>query len=111
MSETLSRKRYISECLACGDLYQAHRRHSITCSSACRVWLHRHPERRRILEEACRTLEIPVSLALQVKAIERLLPDLKPRLASGELSIEEAQAAAVEAYWSALLDTPTDRMG
>jgi hypothetical protein len=42
-------KRYIIACACCGKRHEVNRSDAVACSTRCRVWLHRHPERLRRL--------------------------------------------------------------
>lgn len=92
--ETLSPKRYrvrVFECAACGKLADTTRAHAITCSTACRVALHRHPERFEALKEVCAALKVRPAMVLEANAIKALRPDLVDKIVQGAIEIEDTR--------------------
>ena len=75
-------KRYILHCAVCDRLYDATRKDALTCSSRCRVQLHRRPpENFKRLSDMCRRVgEITPFMMLQLKALHTLRPDLRSRI-------------------------------
>jgi hypothetical protein len=96
-------KRYIFACAACGGLAPSNRRDSITCSGACRVYLHRHPEVLAHLRAIATRFETSVATVLRARAIGLLRPDLSEQVSAGTVTIETAQPAVWTAYWDGLL--------
>lgn len=83
---TDSQKCYIHFCLVCNLMFDTVRKHTITCSGACRVRLHRDPvlrEYRDRLDTLCRGMGITVADVLRAKATVELLgrerADAEPR--------------------------------
>ena len=84
---TLARKRYMQRsrekaqarrvfvCAACDLLTDSTRAHAITCSTACRVRLHRNPALLAARNVACEQLQVSVSSVLEAGAVWRLLPE------------------------------------
>ena len=99
---TVPRKRCTAErvfvCLGCDRLTSSSRAHAITCSPACRVRLHRHPEPLRQLEGICAQMDTPVPRVLDARAVMRLRPDLEPRIMAGELTLADAQPEVWQAF-------------
>jgi hypothetical protein len=103
---THSSKCYTFICVVCRGLSQSSRRHTITCSGACRVRLHREPaitahvaQLRRIAESTGTTLPN----VLQAHAVKTLRPDLFAELGAGTLSLDDAQPAIGRAFVDQLL--------
>src|SRR5262245_20342118 len=88
-------KCYILPCLRCGRLREVTRRDAISCSSACRVWLHRHPwvlkEHRRLAREA----GVSLFTFLKARAVLHYARNLAERLGAGELGLDEALALMI----------------
>ena len=84
-------KCYIIACVVCGKLFDATGRNATTCSSACRVWLKRHPEYSQFLRETCRKLEIAPFDMLRAEAARFLRPYLDSQIVSGELTWKDFQ--------------------
>lgn len=79
-------------CLACDLLADSMRSDALTCSPRCRVWLHRHPERLERLQALCAPMRLAPAMVQESLAIERLRPDLRARIAAGELSHDDVRA-------------------
>ena len=92
-------------CATCGRLAATRRTHTLTCSGACRVALHRHPAWIRELRTVAAALNLPVSGILDRKAIERLRPDLAVRIQAGDLTAEGVRVEVWQAYQQLLLDS------
>jgi len=101
MPVTDTRKRYahVFVCAACDKLAHAERAHAITCSPACRVWLHRHPERLADLKAACASLDVTPALVQEAAAINLLLPEATARIDRREVKIAELRGDLWRAYW------------
>ncbi|HEX7349069.1 MAG TPA: hypothetical protein VF264_05430 [Rhodanobacteraceae bacterium] len=97
-------KRYsrVFECIACGRLADSQRSDAITCSPACRVWLHRHPERLDAIKRTCAGPGIPVAMLQEANAIRALLPDTSDRIARGEVEMEDVRGDVWRAFWALL---------
>lgn len=65
--------RYIVQCLRCNGIFFTGRRDAFLCSGACRVWLHRHPERREQLERIAYEVEVDYLPVLARVLAERWL--------------------------------------
>lgn len=91
-------------CAACGRLAATSRAHTLTCSGACRVSLHRNPTRIRELRTVGAALNRPVSALLDREAIERLRPDLAVDIQTGELTMEDARSEVWHAFQRRVLD-------
>lgn len=79
-------------CLACDLLAESSRADALTCSSRCRVWLHRNPERLDSLKAACAPMRLRPSTVQEAHAIRRLRPDLATRIGAGELENNDVRA-------------------
>ena len=91
-------KCYIICCAICGRLHETSRRDALTCSSKCRVSLHRHPERLQDFRKVCTQMDVSPISVLMAKAVIRLRPDLDERISAGELTVEGAQSLVAEAF-------------
>ncbi len=97
MPVTDTRKRYRKGprafvCIACDKLAESHRGHAVTCSPACRVWIHRHPERLASLRATCEALKVEPGMVQECAAAGRLRPDLSALIGAGELSVHDVRA-------------------
>lgn len=81
-------------CAACGKIMRGKRSQAITCSDACRVRFHRHPELRASLETASRALGLSVACLLERRALATAHPDLAERIDAGEISIGAVRVEA-----------------
>lgn len=90
---THPQKRYarIFVCVACDSMDATYRAHTLTCSPACRVRMHRDPSRIKALKAQAAAVRIPVALILDAQAIHRLRPDLGERVRQGEIEIEDTR--------------------
>jgi hypothetical protein len=98
---TLPRKRYscrVSVCAACDRLYETARAHAITCSGACRVWLHRHRERYDALVAVCAASGTKPNLVLDCQAIKQLCPELETQIRDGTLEIPDTREQVHREY-------------
>lgn len=91
-------KRYIICCAACGALHEVARRDALTCSVACRVWLHRHPDHLAELRALAGSARIEVFDIIEAKAIRELRPDLADRMVSGELVVSDVREDVARAF-------------
>lgn len=113
---TLHDKRYVYVCWACDDLADSGRPDAVTCSPACRVWLHRHPDHREPLEMATAHANalgaddcvIPPAMILQHKAIVRLRPDLADEIKAGKRSVDDCRADVYQAYLEIIVRAATE---
>lgn len=80
----MSERTYIYVCAGCNLLDETFRRDTLFCSPACRVREHRNGSLDTLRAFAAAN-DIHVSEILRAKAIERLCPDLVPRIMSGEI--------------------------
>jgi hypothetical protein len=92
-------KCYVYVCLGCDCLDQG-RKDQTTCSAACRVRVHRHPEQMQRLRAVAVQMDITVALIQQAAAIRRLRPDLADPLRAGTLTIAGAQPEMHRAFWA-----------
>lgn len=103
---THSRKRYrcprVFVCAGCDRLACSDRSHAITCSPACRVRVHRHPDALRRLEALAAPVHITVMDIQDAAAVKRLRPDLSARIASGEVEIDDVRQDVWGAFWELL---------
>ena len=98
-SVTPARKRYMQRsrekaqarrvfiCAACHLLADSTRAHAITCSTACRVRLHRNPALLAARNVACEQLQVSVSSVLEAGALCRLLPEAEAAVRDGTRTI------------------------
>lgn len=109
---THSRKRYrcgrVFVCLGCDGLATSARSHAITCSPACRVRVHRHPEKLRFLEAEARKIKVTVPFMLDMEAALLLLPDVEPAIALGEVELNDLRVEIWREYWRQLRATRPD---
>ena len=68
-------------------------------SSKCRVWLHRHPETLNKLRKQCEMFDVEPFMGLQAQAIQKLRPDLVPRIMSGDATLDDVQPEVAQALW------------
>ena len=91
-------------CANCNRLDSSERRHTITCSTACRVALHRHPERLASLKATCAEHKVSVARVLQSRAVLMLRPDLGHRIQSGELETDDTQPDVYRAFMALVME-------
>lgn len=96
MPVTDCEKRYVFACAACGRLDEG-RRDQLTCSTACRVWLHRHPAILVRLRAVARHCDVPVSGLLHAHAIVALCPELEAPIMARTLTMADAQPLVLAA--------------
>jgi hypothetical protein len=99
---THSRKRYVFVCVACRGLADATRNDRLTCSPACRVRLHRHPELLASVRRAAEQCHVAIASILQGAAIDRLRPDLGNAILAGTHTFEDVRTDVYLAYLAAL---------
>lgn len=119
MNKTLSGKRYIGRkskakgngfprvfaCANCGVLSETERSHTITCSNACRVALHRHPDRLAHWQKFADLGEITVQDLLDAHAAARLLTkEQLDQIEFDESSMDAMRGRVYRAYVSAVFD-------
>jgi hypothetical protein len=63
------------------------------------VFLHRHPERLNDLRQRCEAFDIEPFIALQAQAIDKLRPDLVPRIMSREATLDDVQPEVAKTLW------------
>jgi hypothetical protein len=97
-------KRYIIACAICADLIEVTRCDALTCSSRCRVHLHRHPDAVTQLRAAARSVQVDVFCILEAHAARALCPDLAERIADGGLTMEAARGDLLRAYRGRLME-------
>lgn len=88
-------------CAGCKLLAQSERRHSITCSDACRVKAHRNGSA-KVLRDLALSHDVNVGTIVQAGAIQALRPDLADEIWAGRLTIAEAQADMNRAFLALL---------
>jgi hypothetical protein len=93
---THSRKRYVFVCAACGCLDEG-RRDQITCSTRCRVKLHRHPELLAATRQAAEAFDVTVAATLQARAVHLLRPDLASQIEAGKATFDSINAEMLKA--------------
>jgi hypothetical protein len=98
MSVTFTHKRYILTCAACGLLTDVTRRNALTCSTRCRVSLHRHPDVLDGLREICRQLRVTPFGVLEMNALRVLRPDFSAAIEAGTLEMDAVRADVVRAF-------------
>ena len=98
MSETYSRKRYVSGCPGCDGLFESARADQVACSPACRVRIHRQPGLVAELRALAAAMRITVALGQQGAALLRLCPELEAPIMAGTLTIEDAQPQVLAAF-------------
>lgn len=91
-------KRYIFLCPVCRQLAESTRNDKLTCSTACRVWLKRHPGFLDAERAACKRFGSTVPLDSIARALYMLCPELFEQVGHAELSLEEAQPAVCRAF-------------
>jgi hypothetical protein len=97
-------KCYIICCAICGCLHETSRRDALTCSSKCRVSLHRHPEKLNKLRKQSETCDVKPFMVLQAQALHHLRPDLVPRIMSGEAKLDDLLPELLAAFNQRLLE-------
>ena len=104
---TGTRKRYgyVFVCLGCDLLSESSRADATTCSPACRVRVHRHPELRDSMAEGARQAskssghKITLASIMQTEAARRLCPEFVPALRAGDLRVEDIRGNIATAFW------------
>jgi hypothetical protein len=94
-------KLYVLCCGVCGELFDTVRKHTLTCSGACRVRAHRGDAHLAAVRAAAKTYDVHPSGILMAEAIGKLCPHLEPRIADGSLKIEDCQDEVHRAYLKA----------
>jgi len=100
---TVPAKRYtrsprVFVCAACNCLAESSHPRALTCSGACRVRLHRHPELAEAVRQRCANLDVDLALVLEAEAVRRLRPDLAELVAAGTMPAQATRAAVYSAY-------------
>ena len=102
---TLTPKRYVYRCAACGLLDASDRSDRIYCSTACRVRAHRNgylePLRHTLRSVGLvdeETGEPRVAFHLQYQAVAVLRPDLCERIQRDEITVKQAMPETYSAY-------------
>lgn len=97
--------RWVIVCLACEGLAGVSRSDALTCSPACRVWLHRHPTKRTDHVAGLvaagelsgfgqsKPEAVLLSRQLRYQALRLMLPDLAEQVRAGRLGVEGARQA------------------
>ena len=88
-------------CVVCDCLTETLRSHSITCSPACRVKLHRNPELAESDEGIAQTMDVPLPTMLDARAVRLLEPevgDLPDRIYAGTITLVGAADEIHSAY-------------
>lgn len=96
---TESAKCYVFICAGCGLLAESRRSDAVTCSTACRVRIHRSGWS-KTLQRVAAAYRIDVAALGQAKAIERLSPDIAAEICAGSITIAQAQARIWPLYWA-----------
>ena len=118
MAETHSPKRYtgrkskadkrsprVFACANCEVLSETARDHTITCSNACRVALHRHPERLAHWQKFAELGDVTVQDILDANAAQRLLEaDEIANVERGELNFADLRRPIYLAYVKRVFD-------
>jgi hypothetical protein len=96
-------KCYIVTCAVCGSLHEVHRRAALTCSTKCRVRLHRNPHLLDALREAGRDVKPDDERdgmfgMCQALAIDKLCPQLMDAIKNGTLTLDAVQPQVVRAF-------------
>jgi hypothetical protein len=103
---TFPQKRYtcprVFVCIGCDLLACSDRAHAVTCSPACRVRVHRHPERLRRMEAEASACHINVPAILDATALRRLRPDLGQCVMAGTMEIDDTRADVWRAFYELL---------
>ena len=103
------RKRYVCPrvfvCVGCDLLACSERSHAVTCSPACRVRVHRHPDELRRVEALATSMHITVMDIQDAVAMQRLRPDLTARVTSGEVEMDDVRPDV----WAAFLELVNQR--
>jgi hypothetical protein len=92
------RKRYIFVCPVCDRLTDALRNDALTCSTACRVRLHRNPSLLDADRKIYQQLRVPLSMELQARALQELCPELQKPILEAKLTVKDAQPAVCRAF-------------
>ena len=87
-------------CLGCNLLASPERSDAVTCSTACRVKVHRSGYLKE-LRKFAESMDVTVPMMQQVDAINRLVPDLAAELRFGRRRKidNEVRQAVWAAYW------------
>lgn len=95
---TVPRKCYVFVCAACWLLADTRRAHTITCSPACRVRLHRNPEKLARLQRDAELHHVTVAMILQGAAIDMLCPELGNEILAGAKTFDDVRLDVYRAY-------------
>lgn len=91
-------KRYIITCVSCGLLTEVSRRNAWSCSSRCRVHLHRHRDVLGDLQKRAQTYHVEVFHILEAGAVGRLRPDLQEAVELGMAELHQVREDVARAY-------------
>lgn len=80
-------KRHVFICLGCDRLAYSTRSDAITCSTACRVRVHRTGEAKALRK----ALDGSLSRERQLEAVRLLRPDLADRIMAGKIKLDAVQ--------------------
>jgi hypothetical protein len=100
---TRTRKRYVFLCLGCDFLADSTRSDALTCSPACRVRVHRHPEGQARLRKDAEAFGITPASILQAAAIYVLRPDLGDAVLAGTRTLADIEPEIYGAYLARVL--------
>ena len=93
--------------MACDGLADSARSDALTCSPACRTWLHRHPARLAQVQRIGKRFDLTPAQMQYGAAMARLVPDAWAQMARGvtEAAIRDAVRAV---YFDILLAATRD---
>lgn len=90
---TVRRKRYVVPCVVCRGLYGAHRTNSRTCSTACRVRLHRgHVDTYELAAAGISRMlggRVAPFDVRRIGAAKALRPDLAEKVDAGAIELDD----------------------
>ena len=104
---TVKPKCYVFKCLGCGEIAQAERSDTLTCSNACRVRAHRMGTVKRKMRDAIsagiaapgdRNPRQAAAFMVRADAVMDLCPDLLPQIDAGAASFDDLQPEANRRY-------------
>jgi hypothetical protein len=108
---TVPAKRYTARvfaCAVCDGLAESRSTRATTCSTRCRVQLHRRPELADSVRQQCEAQGVRLAQGLEARAARRLRPDLADLLDAGTLPAQAARAAIHAAYLDVVLRVAAD---
>jgi hypothetical protein len=95
-------KCYIIQCAVCGLLTDVTRRDAVTCSSRCRVRLHRNPRILDPIRQLSQAWDVKLFQILEAGAIREVTPDLSTRISACQSTVAEVRSQVVQAYFERL---------